>query len=430
MGMKKEGSKARGAGAKPTAQKLAVATPSAGAALEVSRKKAAPRGAYPFTSVELFSGCGGLALGTARAGFHHERLVEWNKEACVTLGHNKAKGVEHASGWDFVNGDVRLIKWSALGASVDLVAGGPPCQPFSVGGLAKGYDDARDMWPETIRAVRELKPRAFMFENVKGLSRPAFEPYLKWIVAHLAQPSCLRAKAEDHKAHYARLKKQERRAEYDMMVVKVNAADYGAPQKRHRVIIAGMRKDGAAAFMPPQPTHSFESLVWDKWISGDYWKRHGMPMPSASTMDEAESKWVEKFKKSKAKPAQAPWVTVRDALQGLGEPDGKNNHVLQKGAKAYPGHTGCPLDQPAKALKAGAHGVPGGENMMVKDDGSVRYFSVREAARLQGLPDDWGFVSAWGECMRQLGNAVPTQLSEALGQWMGAMLVAGASKKV
>jgi DNA (cytosine-5)-methyltransferase 1 len=80
------------------------------------------------------------------------------------------------------------------------------------------------------------------------------------------------------------------------------------------------------------------------------------------------------------------------------------------------------LDAPAKALKAGVHGVPGGENMVVLDDGSVRYFTVREAARLQGLPDDFAFECAWSEAMRQLGNAVPAQMSERLGSWMRAMI--------
>ena len=88
----------------------------------------------------------------------------------------------------------------------------------------------------------------------------------------------------------------------------------------------------------------------------------------------------------------------------------------------YAGHTGSPLDEPAKALKAGDHGVPGGENMMVRDDGSVRYFSVREAARLQGLPDDWSFPSSWSESMRQLGNAVPVELANALGEWIARTL--------
>ena len=92
---------------------------------------------------------------------------------------------------------------------------------------------------------------------------------------------------------------------------------------------------------------------------------------------------------------QQPWRTVRDAVAGLGKPDGKNWHVFQPGARAYPGHTGSVLDEPAKALKAGDHGVPGGENMMVLDNSGVRYFTVREAARLQGLPDEWSFATSW-----------------------------------
>lgn len=112
-------------------------------------------------------------------------------------------------------------------------------------------------------------------------------------------------------------------------------------------------------------------------------------------------------------PVDLPWVTVRDTLADLGEPNGERNHVFQPGARVYEGHTGSQLDMPSKALKAGDHGVPGGENMMVQDDGSVRYFTLREAARLVGLPDDFEFPRSWSESMRQLGNAVPSQLGEA-----------------
>lgn len=139
----------------------------------------------------------------------------------------------------------------------------------------------------------------------------------------------------------------------------------------------------------------------------------------------ADEAVVKRLRAAGAAPKEKAWVTVRDALAGLGEPDGENNHVFQAGARAYAGHTGSPLDEPAKALKAGDHGVPGGENMLVKDDGSVRYFSIREAARLQGLPDDWQFVSSWSESMRQIGNAVPTQLAEAMGRWMAGNIKAG-----
>jgi DNA (cytosine-5)-methyltransferase 1 len=91
------------------------------------------------------------------------------------------------------------------------------------------------------------------------------------------------------------------------------------------------------------------------------------------------------------------------------------NHIFQDGAKAYPGHTGSYIDEPAKTLKAGVHGVPGGENMVRRADGSVRYFTVRESARLQTFPDNYRFHGAWTECMRQLGNAVPVELARQVG---------------
>jgi DNA (cytosine-5)-methyltransferase 1 len=86
--------------------------------------------------------------------------------------------------------------------------------------------------------------------------------------------------------------------------------------------------------------------------------------------------------------------------------------VFQSGARSYPGHTGSPIDEPAKTLKAGDHGVPGGENMLRRADGSIRYFSVRESARLQTFPDDFWFHGSWTETMRQLGNAVPVRLAK------------------
>jgi len=99
-----------------------------------------------------------------------------------------------------------------------------------------------------------------------------------------------------------------------------------------------------------------------------------------------------------------------------------SNHAFQPGARVYPGHTGSPLDEPAKALKAGDHGVPGGENMLVYPDGTVRYFTVREAARLQGISDEFEFPRSWTESMRQLGNAVPVPLAEIMGRAMLGLL--------
>lgn len=380
-------------------------------------------------SVELFSGCGGLALGLARAGFHHELLVEWNEDAVNTVRHNQQRGIKHFKDWRLVQGDVRLVDWKQF-ADMELVAGGPPCQPFSIGGKHRGEEDSRDMWPEAIRAIREVRPKAFLFENVRGIARPTFAHYLQWIVAHLRHPHVTRKPNEAIDSHTNRLNARASDPSYDVIVVKVNAADFGAPQKRHRVIVAGVDRCVGANLQAPQPTHSRERLLWDQWVSGSYWRKHGLAVPSDSTMASGDRALVAKLRLRAIAPAGKPWITVRDALVGLGEPNGERNHVLQPGARTYPGHTGSPLDQPAKALKAGDHGVPGGENMMVRDDGSVRYFTVRESARLQGLPDTYSFPGSWSESMRQIGNAVPSQLAEAFGLWIGEHVTSASARKL
>ncbi|WP_337846738.1 DNA (cytosine-5-)-methyltransferase [Sphingomonas sp.] len=352
-------------------------------------------------SVELFTGCGGLGLGLARSGFRHDLMVEWNSDAVQTILHNRARGVEHIAHWPIVKSDVREIDWRAH-SGVDLVAGGPPCQPFSIGGKHRGDDDHRDMWPQAIRSVREIRPRAFLFENVRGLTRPKFAGYLQSIVDGLSHPS-------------AELR-------YEVQVLSVNAADFGAAQKRHRVVLAGVRADQLVETAPAlRPTHSRERLLWEQFVTGEYWKEYAIDR-SIDSYDPIDAAAVRRLRAGGVAPTEKRWVTVRDKLKGLGEPNGKNNHVFQRGAKIYKGHTGSPLDQPAKALKAGDHGVPGGENMMVLPNGDVRYFTTREAARLQGLPDEYEFPRSWTESMRQLGNAVPCELAEAIGAWMTRIL--------
>jgi DNA (cytosine-5)-methyltransferase 1 len=375
-------------------------------------------------SVELFSGCGGLALGLSKAGFSHSMMIEWDEDAFATLLHNKSNKVEHVRHWPISKGDVREVDWSTVKGTVDLAAGGPPCQPFSIGGKHAGHGDSRDMWPEAIRTVRELRPKAFLFENVRGLLRPAFTDYLHWIEANLRAPQLEIQPDESMAEHSKRLQAAVDDHLYDVKILRVNAADYGAPQKRNRVIVAGIRKDLKVALHLPSPTHSHARLLWDQWITGEYWQRHGMAKPRSGPASASDKRSVEKLRDRMIAPPGLPWKTCRDAFDGLGIP-GKgslSNHAFQAGARVYPGHTGSPLDEPAKALKAGDHGVPGGENMLVYPNGTVRYFTVREAARLQGISDDFEFPRSWTESMRQLGNAVPVPLAEIMGRAMLGLL--------
>jgi DNA (cytosine-5)-methyltransferase 1 len=382
-------------------------------------------------SVELFSGCGGLALGLAEAGFGHRLLVEWDDDAFLTVAHNKARRLKHVKDWRLAHTDVRGINWKAY-AGVQLVAGGPPCQPFSIGGKHNGHRDDRDMWPEAVRAVREIEPPVFLFENVKGLLRSAFASYVKWITLCLQHPDHERGPNETHLQHLNRLERVSELPKYDVRVFPVNAADFGVPQKRHRVVFLGIDRDLKQSLVLPAPTHSLERLVWDKWITGEYWTRHGLSCPDRSLMSIVERRIVDRLSDSLSPPTTLPWVTCRDAFVGLGEPGSRPdlaNHQYQPGARSYAGHTGSPFDEPAKALKAGVHGVPGGENMLARDDGSVRYFSVREAARLQGLPDTFEFTCSWSESMRQLGNAVPVQLASVLGRALKYALSGSSSSR-
>jgi DNA (cytosine-5)-methyltransferase 1 len=381
------------------------------------------------SSIELFAGAGGLAMGMSRAGFHHSAIVEWNPDACETIRLNRQRGLNAVSDWpEPFEDDARLFDYGTFGEDVVVVSGGPPCQPFSMGGKHKGNLDDRDMFPEAVRAVRELKPKAFIFENVKGLLRQSFTDYFEYVILQLTYPYLVRKKKETWTEHLVRLERRHtsgRRSKgttYNVVFRLLNAANYGVAQKRERVFIVGFRSDLAIEWNFPNETHSEDALLTEKWVTGEYWKRHGIGLRSRPELPPRKKNRIARLAQRGLGCVQThklPWVTVRDAISDLPDPEKKpqnkiQNHVFNPGARSYPGHTGSPLDEPAKTLKAGDHGVPGGENMLVHPDGSVRYFTVREAARLQTFPDDYLFQGSWSETMRQLGNAVPVKLAETV----------------
>ena len=357
----------------------------------------------------------------SRAGFSHVLMAEYDFDAVATAKHNRARSIDYISAWPIEQIDVRDIEWEPLRGQLAVISGGPPCQPFGIGGKKRGPADERDMWPEAIRAIREAAPEGFLFENVRNIAGPRFWGYLDWIVAHLERPSAIANVSESFHDHYDRLWAAEGEPEYQVVWQLVNAADYGASQIRHRVLIFGVRSDLGVVPDPMTSTHSRDRLLWNQYVTGEYWDVHKMSPRREPTVARDRAR-VAQLRFAGVEPTRLPWVTIRDVLAGLGEPNGKQNHVFQNGAKIYPGHTGSPLDMPAKALKAGDHGVPGGENMMVRDDGTVRYFTLREAARLVGMPDDYMFPRSWSESMRQLGNAVPAQLGEAAGAWLRRLI--------
>lgn len=376
------------------------------------------------SSIELFCGTGGLALGLQNAGFHHKALYEWDKNSCDNIKANIAAGYNGISDWHVHQTDVRTVSYNGLTGKINMISGGPPCQPFSLGGKAQAYNDKRDMFPEAVRAVREIMPQAFIFENVKGLLRKSFSLYFSYIMLQLTYPSIKKPNGMSWEEHRSLLEQhhtsnQHNDCEYNVLFRLLNAADYGVPQLRYRVVIVGFRKDVNAHWSFPTPTHSKESLLYSKWVSGNYWARHNIPKPAENPLSANEIKKVCYAIRETENPL-LPWQTTRDAIGDLPDPRSDqaasfDNHIFRDGAKVYLGHSGSALDEPSKTIKAGAHGVPGGENMLVQDDGNVRYYTVRESARIQTFPDDYRFVASWTESMRQIGNAVPVRLAETVG---------------
>ncbi|HEX8214001.1 MAG TPA: DNA cytosine methyltransferase [Allosphingosinicella sp.] len=374
-------------------------------------------------AIELFAGAGGLGIGISKAGFKPLEIVEWDRWCCDTINRNRWSRIKPVASWpEPTQGDVRRIDFKEFEGRVDLVSGGPPCQPFSLGGKHKAHTDARDMWSEAVRVVRETKPRAFIFENVKGLTRATFATYLSYINLQLHHPDIELRPEESWPEHLCRLEqhhtsKSEGGLEYRVVSQVLNAADYGVPQRRERIVFVGFRSDTGIRWSFPEKTHSMEALLWQQCRSGDYWEHHRVPQLHRGLDLRLHTKGM----KLNEKPKQKPWLTVRDAIGDLPDPtkpfsEKVLNHKYQPGARSYKGHTGSPLDEPAKTLKAGVHGVPGGENMLARPDGTVRYFTVRESARLQTFPDHYQLHGSWTEAMRQLGNAVPVELAHVVAR--------------
>lgn len=291
------------------------------------------------TCIELFAGAGGLALGLKQAGFEHLLLVERDPRIAGTLVRNGFETAQAA--------DVGAIDFGVWRDRVDLLCGGPPCQPFSRGGLGRGAEDTRNGWELALDAVETIRPRALLFENVSSLLAPRYEAYVNTI--------------SDRLAHLG----------YSIAWLRLDACEFGVPQHRKRVFLVG--------FMEAQALDTFNRAF-------------------------------------AAEPRTYPPRTVRDMMTELGAPDGQNWHVLRGNPRPYPNHTGSTMDAPAKTVVCGCNGVPGGMNAITLDDGSFRYFTVREAARLQSFPDTYVFSSTWSRAFVELGNAVPPAVGCIMGR--------------
>ncbi len=372
--------------------------------------------------LELFAGAGGLTLGLAQAGLAPDHLFEMNRYCCATLrsasiGHLRSiTGVIH-------DADVQDVDWNQFAHRVRVLSGGPPCQPFSFGGKHLAERDGRNQFPSTLTAIRVIRPAAILLENVPGLARTSFRPYLDYITRQLQYPSLKPRSGELWDEHDARLRRHlsacPHKIEYNVRVWVLNAADFGVGQARVRVFIVATRAD----FPPveaPTPTHSQAALMLAQ-DTGRYWRERGI-------RPKRRSSWPRRVHGDKVGLGDdlQPWRTVRDEFDGLPIPTRREcritSHWLIPGARLYDRHSGSELDWPAKTIKAGVHGVAGGENVLLLDNGRYRYFTLREMARLQGFPDEYVFEGPRSRVIQQIGNAVPIELVRRIGVQIASAL--------
>ncbi|WP_338461588.1 DNA cytosine methyltransferase [Brevibacillus borstelensis] len=267
------------------------------------------------TVAELFAGGGLMAVGLRAAGYNLVWANDFDK--------NAVKAYRHNLGDHIVHGDITAIDPADI-PDTDVIAGGPPCQDYSVAGTGAGENGERGklVWAY-LRIIEAKRPKAFIFENVKGLitkkHRPTFDALL--------------AKFEE--------------IGYRVSWRLINAWDYGVAQKRERVFIVGIRADLGFAFEFPEPRPEDYRTQVLRDVIGD------LPEPSDTC-----GKNVKKVERVADMNEPGPTVTTQFRCQTVEI----TNHTGGVPAKEYPGHTASALDEPAKAIVAGVHGVPGGAN--------------------------------------------------------------------
>jgi DNA (cytosine-5)-methyltransferase 1 len=214
-------------------------------------------------NIDLFAGAGGLAVGLRMAGFRHASYFELDHVACETLRHNIKSSHATLDG-EVCEGDVTRVNWRNVKEPVRLIAAGAPCQPFSLAGKHLADQDGRNLFPEVLRAVRQLRPQAILVENVRGFLRHAFRPYFEYLLRQMESPSIKPRPNELWQYHDARIRAHQcspsYEPEYRIAWRLRDSADYGVPQNRQRVFIIATRID-IPAYEFPSHTHSRAALI-------------------------------------------------------------------------------------------------------------------------------------------------------------------------
>lgn len=307
------------------------------------------------TSLELCAGAGGQALGLEKAGFAHEALVEIDKHCCNTLRYNRPH-------WSVLEEDMRLFKDRAADfAGIDLLAGGLPCPPFSKAGKQLGQADERNLFDDAIDIIDAARPRAVMFENVRGFLDAVFA---------------------DYRQH---LKKQLKKLGYHSEPKLLNASDFGVCQLRPRVVIMAIRDDLSDNFAWPVPGQAKTRTVGETLL----------PMMSA-----------------KGWPGAKAWAKGANEIAP----------TIVGGSKKHGGPDLGPTRARAAWASLGVEGRTIAPEAPEKDFVGMPRLTVPMVAKLQGFPDDWHFTGAKTNAYRQVGNAFPPPVAQAVGSQLNAAL--------
>lgn len=332
----------------------------------------------PYTSVELFAGGGGLALGMEKAGFKHLLLNEFDHNACQTLRANRPE-------WNVVEGDVHDIDFTPLRGYVDFLSGGFPCQAFSYAGKRLGFEETRGtLFFEMARAVKEIQPKVFLGENVRGLYEHDGGRTLQTIKDVIAELG------------------------YKLIEPRVlRAIQYNVPQKRERLILIAVRNDLAdiAKFEWPDVSRSVRTLR-DAFYKGDLY--------ATDVPDSECQKYPEKKRAvMDMVPEGGDW---RDLPQNVAEEYMKGSYHLGGGKTGMARRLS--MDEPSLTLTC----APAQKQTERCHPYETRPLSVREYARIQTFPDEWRFCGPLSAQYKQIGNAVPVNMSWAVGRSIVRML--------
>lgn len=306
------------------------------------------------TTLELCAGGGGQSLGLEQAGIEHVALIESDRHACDTLYLNRPK-------WNVLRADIREFDATPY-SGVDIVSGGLPCPPFSVAGKQLGQKDERNLFPAAIRIISEVRPRAVMIENVRGILDAVFEDYRRYVVNQLT------------KLGY--------RCDWHLL----NASDFGVPQLRPRVVFVAVRNG------------LFEGFSWP---SGSFC----LPATVGETLYDLMAARGWQGAKSWRENADEIAPTIVGGSLKHGGPDLGPTRARRAWAALGVDGIGIADEPPAKHYE----GVP--------------RLTVRMVARLQGFPDDWHFSGGKTAAYRQVGNAFPPPVAMAVGKQLAHCLV-------